>query len=155
MPSLKLTVQITDEEAAFIKSWQVQGLAESDDEVLDSLIIIRSRKKNDSPTQPLTGARLRQNLFRRIVILIGVLVITGMMLVPPYKYYRQGGSGGDHAGYGFIFSPTPRIGLKSDGFGLNYQTDVYLDVPTLFIQCLLVSVLTAISIFLLSRYIKE
>lgn len=87
------------------------------------------------------------NRKQRIVILSGVVIIAFMLLVPPYKTYRQGGEGGESAGYGLLFEPSIRVDarLVSDGVAVTFprSRSVYIDLPRLLVQILLISVLTA------------
>jgi hypothetical protein len=134
MPTLKLTVQVSEQESEQIKSWQVQGLVDSDDELLDSLILIRDKRKTQIAP---TGQTV--NLPQRVVLTLGILLVALMLLVPPYSYYAR--DGGEFSGYGFIFSPDKRFILSLDG----------VDLTTLTVQCLLVGVLTGGLVFLFHR----
>ncbi|HKC62663.1 MAG TPA: hypothetical protein VKB86_03455 [Pyrinomonadaceae bacterium] len=149
MPNLQLKIQITEEEAAQIKSWQVQGLVESDDEILDSLILIRNKKK-ENPAQAKSNFRTAINTKQRVVIYLGIVVIALMLLVPPWKFYREGRGAGGAAGYGFIFDSGTRVRIDLESFSIGYarQDSVYLDTATLMIQCLFVAVITGGLVFL-------
>jgi hypothetical protein len=143
MPTLKLTIQITEEEAAKLKDWQLHGLVESDDEILDSIILIRTSKKS----APAASTTRRLSLTQGIVISIGVLIICGMLLFPPYRYNVR--SGGGFAGYGLIINPTTRF---RPSFTNVLETETsgsfYLDTSTLLAQILIVSLLTGTGAFL-------
>jgi hypothetical protein len=77
MPTIKLTVEITDGEAAQLDKWRAQGLIDSDDEMLDSLVMIRN---NNKPTQT-RNSKLKQ----RAILLIGIPLTVLMVLFPPYR----------------------------------------------------------------------
>ena len=95
------------------------------------------------------------NRKQRIVILIGIIIITIMLLIPPWKNYRVGGYGGVHVGYGFLFDSSYRlhIGLSLERRWPTFlkSEDVYLDISRLFIQCVLVIVVVGGVVFMLHR----
>lgn len=91
---------------------------------------------------------------QRLIVLLATVILALMLLVPPYRYYRQDKGVGDHAGYGLLFPPSHRIKvvLQSDGLAIDIvsQPDVYIDISRLFVQCALVLVL-AVGLYLLVK----
>ncbi len=79
---------------------------------------------------------------QRAVLTIGLIVVALMLIVPPWK--RNAAHGGDHAGYGLLFSPAPRFNPTSNSLesSVNY---IHLDIAVLFAQILLVAVLCSIA----------
>jgi hypothetical protein len=146
MPTIKLTIQVSDDEAAQIKAWQVQGLIDSDDDILDSLLLIRSKKK--TAEQPATNKYANWSIPQRAILFVGALIIVAMLIFPPYKYYAS--RSGGFAGYGLIFNPSLRIKPSlTNGVQFEERGGVYLDVITLGVQILLVAAIFGGTAFLL------
>lgn len=84
------------------------------------------------------------NRKQSIVITIGITIIAAMLLFPPWKSYRAKGSGGNHAGYGFLLDPSLRLRLDIWEAAIRWDTsaDIFIDSTVLFIQCLLVATIT-------------
>jgi hypothetical protein len=80
---------------------------------------------------------------QRLVIIIGALIASIFLLVPPYKRIS-----GYPAGYGLLFAPNKRFSFVFDGIlfvGIKRDSGgaVRVDTTTLAIQCLLVGVLAS------------
>ena len=138
MPDLKLTVEISEREAERLRNWQAQGLITSDEDTLDSLLLMRRRNADASML----------NKKQRVSILIGVVFISLMLLVPPYALSVSGRrSSSEYKVYAFIFSPQKQVGISFDGIEFHSGDSVELDLSALMIQCLLVGVLTGGLVF--------
>jgi hypothetical protein len=93
------------------------------------------------------------NRKQRIVILIGTILIALMLLFPPWvsRMVRPGVD--TNAGYGFLLDPSFRIKIDVGNLALNrdFNSFVQIDTPRLFIQCLVVVILCAGTVFLFHR----
>ncbi len=89
------------------------------------------------------------NTKQRIVVLIGIAIIAGMLLVPPWKRYGGGGS----AGYGLLFDSAYRFdvgrSLERGRIQFSGGENVYLDMSRLFVQCALIVVVVGGMVFVL------
>jgi len=85
------------------------------------------------------------NRKQRAVIILAVVIVGLMLLAPPWK--RYGSSGGRYGnspmaeGYGFIFSPSPRINFTNLSFHVESGNDVYIDTSRLTVQCVLAALI--------------
>ena len=151
MPHLNLKIEVTDDEATQIKKWQAQGLVEGDDELLDSLLLLRQQK-----SRSIIESKNRRAFVPRILesslLSCGLLVLIVMLLFPPFRhvgYYSGSGRLGGynasttntHGEYGFILNPDKRLYLLPDDkywYVPARCSNERIDFLQLSVQCLVV-----------------